>query len=110
MTVKDAITLTLNLLADCGVGDWNVEVIRDFGPEHPDRYGETCYRNKTIYLSARYLHDDGEMLKTARHEIGHVLCPPSSGGVDHNETWQRAMDLVPEKPIMHRTFRIEFSN
>jgi len=27
MTVRDAIELTLNLLADCGVGDWNVAVV-----------------------------------------------------------------------------------
>jgi len=113
MDVKSAIELTLNLLADCGVGSWNVEVIENFGPETPRRMGLCCYDRSTITLARStydgtkvYLDDDAEMLMTIREEIAHVL---SRGDYEHGEGFRRALALVPNVPSRHREFRIELS-
>ncbi len=103
MTVETAIRTCLNLLADVGVGNWNVVVVEDF-PENPTHMGLCSYRAHTIYLSAKWLDDDAEMLETMRHEIGHVL---SASDRDHGDEFEQALSLVPKQVTREREFRIE---
>ena len=112
MTVRDAIELTLNLLADCGVGDWNVAVVETLGKNERGNniWGQCYYDHKTIYLSTVpfdewMFGDDRHVLETIRHEIAHVLAE----GDSHGERFERALELVPSVPSRKREFRIELS-
>ncbi len=102
MTIENAIRTCLNLLAEVGVGNWNVCVVEDF-PENPTHMGLCSYRARTIYLSAKWLDDDAEMLTTMRHEIAHVL---SASDRDHGEHFEQALSLVPTQVTCARDFRI----
>ncbi len=102
MTIETAIRTCLNLLADVGVGNWNVEVVERFSDSK--EMGRCTYCQRTISLSAAHLADDDVALATIRHEIGHVL---SAGDRDHGEEFEQALEMVPTQVTHDREFRIE---
>jgi len=106
MTVEQTIRKTLNLLAAVGVGNWNVEV-GEFVSK-PNRSGLCSYRNHTIYISAKILDDEKELLATIQEEVAHVI----SADTNHGENFRRALDFVCDaanspSAVRDRKFRIE---